>query len=104
MSETAERLFNALSTAKGAAHTIAPGLKNIGADTKAEMSRLGSHGATEAAAALFQGSAFVLYGPGADRNKWGAGQTREQNEPAKEPQSGQDVHGNESSRDQGRGR
>ena len=39
-------------------------LKQVVPDVKAEMSRLGTQGAMELASALFNGSAFVPYGPG----------------------------------------
>ena len=44
--------------------TIAPGLKNIGPEVGAEISRLGTQGAIEMAQALFNGAAFTPYGPG----------------------------------------
>ena len=64
MSETATQLFDASSRHRqGGGDGDSTGLKNIGADTKSELARLGSHGATEAGAALFQGNGFVLYSP-----------------------------------------
>ncbi len=45
-------------------NAIAPGLKDFGPDVTAEMSRLGTQGQMEMANALFNGSAFVPYGPG----------------------------------------
>jgi hypothetical protein len=38
--------------------------ETIKGDVKAEVSRLGTQGAMELASALFNGSAFVPYGPG----------------------------------------
>ena len=38
-------------------------LKEIVPDVKAEMSRLGTQGSMEMASALFNGNAFVRYGP-----------------------------------------
>jgi hypothetical protein len=43
---------------------LAPGLKNIGPEVSAELSRLGTQGAMEMAQALFNGAAFTPYGPG----------------------------------------
>lgn len=50
MSDLAEKLF--------------AGLKNIAPDIKAELGRLGTQGTMELASALFNGDAFVPYGPG----------------------------------------
>ena len=49
---------------KEAISAIAPGLENIGPEVGAELSRLGTQGQMEIANALFNGSAFVPYGPG----------------------------------------
>jgi hypothetical protein len=54
MSENAKRLFDSL----------APGLKNMGPELAAELKRLGTQGQMEFASALFNGNAFVPYGPG----------------------------------------
>ena len=43
---------------------IAPGLKNFGPEVGAELKRLGKQGSMELANTLFNGSAFVPYGPG----------------------------------------
>lgn len=43
---------------------LAPGLKNIGPDVSAELSRLGTQGSMEMSQALFNGAAFTPYGPG----------------------------------------
>ena len=40
------------------------GLKNFIPEVSAELGRLGTQGSMEAANALFNGSAFVPYGPG----------------------------------------
>ncbi|MGO9597030.1 MAG: hypothetical protein ACLP7Q_03320 [Isosphaeraceae bacterium] len=49
---------------KEALNTVAPGLKNMGPEVSAELSRLGTQGAMEMAQALFNGAAFTPYGPG----------------------------------------
>ena len=50
---------------KEAITAIAPGLENFGAEVGAEMSRMGTQGAAELAAALFSDSnAYVAYGQG----------------------------------------
>ena len=49
---------------KEAITAIAPGLENVGSEVGAELSRLGTQGQMEMANALFNGSAFVPYGPG----------------------------------------
>jgi hypothetical protein len=64
MSETAKQLFESLKAGKEAVQAMAPGLENFGAEFKAEFSRLGTQGAMELASALFNGDAFVPYGPG----------------------------------------
>jgi hypothetical protein len=58
----AERNF--IEVMQEALSAIAPGLQDAGTEMKAEMSRLGTQGAMELANALFNGSAFVPYGPG----------------------------------------
>ena len=58
----AERNF--LDVMKEALDTVAPGLKNMGPEVSAELSRLGTQGAMEMAQALFNGAAFTPYGPG----------------------------------------
>jgi hypothetical protein len=64
MWETAKRLFESV---KNVVNALAPGLKNIGPDLAAEGERVVEHGATEFAAAIAAGNAFVLYGPGQQR-------------------------------------
>jgi hypothetical protein len=58
------RLFALGKAAKDAATAMFPGLKNVGKDVASETSRLGTQGAMELASALFNGHAFVPYGPG----------------------------------------
>ena len=49
---------------KEALAEMAPGLKGAVAEMGAELGRLGNHGRTELAAALFGGNGgFVMYGP-----------------------------------------
>lgn len=64
MSETAKKLFEGLKSAKEVAQAIAPGLRNLGPDLRAEMQRLGTQGSMELASGIFNGDAFVPYGPG----------------------------------------
>ncbi len=64
MRETAKQLFDSLKNVKTAVQEVAPGLTNLMPEMKAEMSRMGTQGAMELASALFNGSAFVPYGPG----------------------------------------
>ena len=58
-----------VEAAKELANAFAPGFNNIVSDIGSELSRLGVQGQMEAAAALFNGNAFVPYGPGAYSNK-----------------------------------
>jgi len=51
-------------TLKEAGETLAPGLKNLIPDVKAELSRLATQGTMELASGLYNGNAFVPYGPG----------------------------------------
>jgi hypothetical protein len=55
-----------MESIKEGIQAIAPGLSlsNILGDIGSEMSRLGVQGQMEMAAALFNGNAFVPYGPG----------------------------------------
>jgi hypothetical protein len=64
MSETAKQLFDGLKAAAEIATAVAPGLKSLGPEVKAELSRLGTQGSMELASALFNGDGFVPYGPG----------------------------------------
>lgn len=61
MSETAKQLFDSV---KNVASALAPGLKELIPEVKAEFSRLATQGAQELAGALFNGNGFVPYGPG----------------------------------------
>jgi len=67
-----ERLFGQPERSMGALEAIkegfregikafAPGLENAGAEIGKELYQMGAHGAHEFAAALFNGSAFVMY-------------------------------------------
>lgn len=64
MSETLKQLFDSLKAVKESVQAVAPGLKDLVPEAKAEMSRLGTQGSMELASALFNGSGFVPYGPG----------------------------------------
>lgn len=64
MSETARILFDSMKGVKEAVQALAPGLKDVIPEGKAEISRLGTQGAMELASALFNGHGFVPYGPG----------------------------------------
>lgn len=64
MSETVQKLFESLRAAKETVQAVAPGLKDLVPETKAEVSRLGTQGAMELASVLFNGNGFVPYGPG----------------------------------------
>lgn len=57
MSDTARKLFESLKA-------LAPGLNNLHSEVGGELRRLSTQGAMELASALFNGSAFVPYGPG----------------------------------------
>lgn len=59
--ELAKQLFEGI---KDTANAIAPGLENFGAEVGAEMKRLNTQAGMELANALFNGHAFVPYGPG----------------------------------------
>jgi hypothetical protein len=61
MLERGQKFFEAL---KEQIHEIAPGLKDVVPEVKAELGRMGTQGQMELASALFNGSAFVPYGPG----------------------------------------
>jgi len=64
MSELLKQLFEGIEGIKEAVEAIAPGLKDVVPEVGDELKRLGKHGQTEMAAALFGGNAFVVYGPG----------------------------------------
>jgi hypothetical protein len=55
---------DSLKWMKDALHTLAPGLKDLVPEIGAELKRLGVQGQMELANALFNGAAFVPYGPG----------------------------------------
>lgn len=61
MSETAQKLFSGLQNVAGG---IQAGLQQGMSQVGAEASRLGTQGSMELASALFNGHAFVPYGPG----------------------------------------
>jgi hypothetical protein len=58
-----EQSMGAIEAVKEGIQAIAPGLtlSNILGDIGAELKQMGTHGAHEMAAALFNGSAFVMY-------------------------------------------
>ncbi len=56
--------LGAIEAVKEGVLAVAPGLRNILSDVKAELSRLGTQGQMELASAIFNGNAFVPYGPG----------------------------------------
>jgi hypothetical protein len=64
MSEIAKQLFESLKSVKETVQAVAPGLNDLVPEAKAEMSRMATQGSMELASALFNGSAFVPYGPG----------------------------------------
>jgi hypothetical protein len=61
-----EKPMGAIEAVKEGIQAIAPGLtlNNILSDVRTELGRLGVQGQMEMASALFNGSAFVPYGPG----------------------------------------
>jgi hypothetical protein len=61
MSQRVREIFESL---KDAGTALAPGLKSLIPDVKAELSRLATQGTMELASGLFNGNAFVPYGPG----------------------------------------
>jgi hypothetical protein len=69
---------------------VAPGLSNALPEIGAEMKRLGVQGQMEAASALFNGQAFVPYGPGQK-----ATEAEKAIEPAEQPtiESPEQSHG-----------
>jgi hypothetical protein len=56
-----QQSMGALEALKEAFLAIAPGLKNAGQEIKEELAHKAGHGAHELAAALFNGSGFVMY-------------------------------------------
>jgi hypothetical protein len=61
MSQRTRQFFESL---KEAGQAMAPGLKNLIPELKAELSRLGTQGTMELASGLWNGNGFVPYGPG----------------------------------------
>lgn len=61
MSDTAQKLFDGL---RAIGQGLQSGLLEAPAQSKAELSRLGTQGTMELASALFNGHGFVPYGPG----------------------------------------
>ena len=61
MSQRIRQFFENL---KEAGENLAPNLKSFVPEVKAELSRLATQGTMELASALFNGNAFVPYGPG----------------------------------------
>jgi hypothetical protein len=61
-----EQSMGAIEAVKEGIQAVAPGLSlsNILSDIGAELGRLGVQGQMEMASALFNGNAFVPYGPG----------------------------------------
>ena len=64
MSETAKALFATLTAFKDGVMKLAPGLKDFGPEVMAELKRLGVQGSMEFTSGLWNGNAFVPYGPG----------------------------------------
>ncbi len=48
---------------------VAPGLRNAPSEIGAELKRLGVQGQMEAASLIYQGHAFVPYGPGQNKTE-----------------------------------
>jgi hypothetical protein len=80
MSENSKRLWESLKS-----------------DAKAEMSRLGTQGAMELASALFNGNAFVPYGPG----QYTPSQEQQQEHAPEQPQDHGQEHAQEQDREMG---
>ncbi len=81
MSDLAEKLFGeqksmgameaAIQGVKIGIDSFAPGLKDAPGEIGAELKDMAAHGAHELAAALFNGSAFVMYPRGGSREDHG---------------------------------
>jgi hypothetical protein len=67
--DMAQQLFGGMGAIKDAVLSIAPGLKNVGHDLKEELTYQAGAGAHELAAALFNGSAFVMYPRGGKEDR-----------------------------------
>jgi hypothetical protein len=92
-----EPTIGAIQAVKEGIQAVAPGLSlsNILSDIGTELKQMGSHGAHEMAAALFNGSSFVMY-PRTGQN--GVEQTPEQGpaiEAMKQPEQEQSRGGME---------
>jgi hypothetical protein len=94
--ELAQQLFagqgkqsmGAMEAIKEAFLAIAPGLKDVISETKAEMKQQLAHGAHELAAALFTGNAFVMYQRGGKDDHGVHG-------PEQSPQASEHAQGNQ---------
>ena len=91
----AENFFEVMAEALNA---LAPGLKKFGPDVSKELKRLTTQGAMESAHALYNGTAFTLYGPGqyppkTEIGKGVHGQVNTEMEP--QPQAEQERGGRE---------
>lgn len=63
-----EQSMGAMGAIKEAFLALAPGLKDALPEATAELKHMGAHGAHELAAALFSGSAFVMYPRGKENS------------------------------------
>jgi hypothetical protein len=84
MSNLAEKLFEGLAAA------AREGIGNAGPQIGTELKQMGAHGAHELAAALFNGSAFVMY-PRGSREDHGVHGPEQPQEMAKDGQE-QEQH------------
>jgi hypothetical protein len=96
--EMAQELFGgppqsmgALEAVKEAFLAIAPGLKNAGQEIKEELTHKASMGAHELAAALFNGSGFVMYPRGGQDDHGIHGPEQSQNHAPDHTQGNQDM-------------
>jgi len=64
MSRATREFFDSIKQVKEGVLEVAPGLRSLLPEMKGELSRLGTQGTMELASALFNGNAFVPYGPG----------------------------------------
>ncbi len=100
--EQSRGLFGAI---KDAVLSIMPGLKDAPQEIGDELKRLGVQGQMEMASALFNGNAFVPYGPGQyAKTSLGHGQEAERGgmdsqEQRGQQQDGHGVHGPEQGRE-----
>jgi hypothetical protein len=63
------RFMEILKNVGETALALAPGLRNAPSEIGAEVKRLGVQGQMESASLIFQGHAFVPYGPGQNRTE-----------------------------------